>query len=107
MTKTELLELLKNGENSRVEFKRDDVRPEALARDIAGLLNLEGGRILLGVEDDASVSGLTRTPERAEEWVMEAVRTHVQPAVIPYWEKHLWDGTKRVDQVDPSRLPLR
>mgnify|MGYP001151857104 CR=1 FL=1 len=96
MTKTELLELLRNGENSGVEFKRDDIRPESLAKEMAGLLNLEGGHILLGVEDDGTVSGLSRESKRAEEWVMEVARTHVQPAIIPYWEKFHWDDSKIV-----------
>lgn len=46
MTRTELLELLKNGANSGVEFKRDDVHPESLAKEMSALLNLEGGHIL-------------------------------------------------------------
>ena len=41
MTRAELAELLRNGENSGVEFKRDDVRPERLAREMAALLNFE------------------------------------------------------------------
>ena len=40
--------MLYYGENSGVEFKRDDVRPERLAAEIAALLNLEGGHVLLG-----------------------------------------------------------
>lgn len=86
MTRTELEELIRNGENSGVEFKRDDVPPERLAKEMAALLNLEGGYVLLGVEKDRTVSGLTRAPERAEEWVMECARTHVRPAIIPFWE---------------------
>lgn len=86
MNRMELEELIRNGENSGVEFKRDDVHAERLAREMAALLNLEGGSILLGVEDDRTVSGLTRDPARAEEWVMEVARTHVRPAIIPFWE---------------------
>jgi len=86
MTKTELLEIITNGENSGVEFKRDDIRPEQLAKEMAALLNLKGGHILLGVEDDGTVVGLTREPKKAEEWVMETARTHVRPAIIPFWE---------------------
>ncbi len=91
MTKTELLEILKNGENSGVDFKRDDVRPEKIAKEMVALLNLEGGSVLLGVEGDGSTTGLTRDPKQAEEWVMEIGRTHVQPAVIPFWETIKWD----------------
>lgn len=86
MLLTELNELLRNGENSGVEFKRDDVHPDSLAKEIAALANLEGGRILLGVEDDGSVSGLTRTAKEAEEWVMNICRDHIRPPLIPYWE---------------------
>ena len=91
MNRSEVLEMLLNGENSGLEFKRDDIQPERLAGEIAGLLNLEGGRILLGVEDDATVSGLTREPLKAEEWVMQVARDHLQPAVIPYWETLEWE----------------
>ena len=58
MLKTELLEIIANGENSGVEFKRDDVRPEQLAKEIVALVNFQGGRILLGVKDNGAISGL-------------------------------------------------
>ena len=96
MNKTDLIELIRNGESSGVEFKHSDVRPERLATEIAALLNLEGGHILLGVEDDGSVSGLTREPIKVEEWVMETARTHIRPATIPYWETVDWGEGKTV-----------
>ena len=79
MNRSQLLELLLNGENSGLEFKRDDIQPHRLAGEIVALLNLEGGHILLGVEDDATASGLTREPKEAEEWVMQIARDHIQP----------------------------
>ncbi|MFO7555076.1 MAG: hypothetical protein R6W88_07710 [Desulfobacterales bacterium] len=33
MKKKEVIELIANGENSSVEFKRDDIRPEQLAKE--------------------------------------------------------------------------
>ena len=86
MNRTELLEMIRNDENSGVEFKSDELDPRNLAREIAALLNLEGGHILLGVEDDGTVSGLNREPKVAEEWVMQVSRDHIEPAVNPYWE---------------------
>ncbi len=85
MNRTELLECIAHGENSCVEFKRDDCRPDKLAAEMAALLNLEGGVILLGVEDDGGISGLTRSRGDAEEWVMNIVRQNLQPPVIPVW----------------------
>ena len=87
MNQAELLNLIQAGENSDVEFKRDLTRPERLAREIVALLNLEGGRILLGVPDDGFAPGLPRASiRRAEEWVMQVARDHVQPSMIPYWQ---------------------
>ena len=85
MNRTELLQLIANRENSRVELKRDDCHPDELATEISALLNLEGGVILLGVEDDGAISGLTRSRETAEEWVMHIARQNLQPAIIPVW----------------------
>ncbi len=86
MNRAELLELIRNDESSGVEFKRDDVVAAKLASEIAALLNLEGGHILLGVEKNGAVSGLNREPGKAEEWVMQVARDHIEPAVNLYWE---------------------
>ena len=58
MNKGELKEILENGENSGIEFKRDDIRPQKLVKEIVALANFQGDKILLGVEDDGSVSGI-------------------------------------------------
>ncbi len=106
MMRTELTELIHNGENSGVEFKRDDIRPEKLAEGMAALLNLEGGHILLGVETDGTVSGLTRDPKRAEEWVMEVARTHLRPAAIPFWQTIEWEPGRIVGIISlPADAP--
>ena len=94
MLKTELLEIITNGENSGVEFKREDVRPEQLAKEIVALVNFQGGRILLGVEDNGAVSGLQR-PD-AEEWVMNVVADKVHPLVLPFYEEVSISETGRV-----------
>ncbi|NQU63409.1 MAG: putative DNA binding domain-containing protein [SAR324 cluster bacterium] len=85
MLKTELLEIISNGENSGVEFKRDDIRPEQLAKEIVAMLNFQGGRIFLGVEDDGSISGLQR--QNTEEWVMNVIRDKIHPQLLPFYEK--------------------
>ena len=106
MNRSQLLELLLNGENSGLEFKRDDIQPQRLAGEIVALLNLEGGHILLGIEDDATASGLTREPKEAEEWVMQIARDHIQPAVIPYWETLEWEEGNVVGVVSlPADAP--
>lgn len=95
MTKTELLEIIRNGENSGVEFKRDDVHPQSLAKKIASLANLKGGCILLGIEDDALVTGILR-PNIIEEWVMNICQDNVQPSITPYFEIIWWEEDKKI-----------
>ncbi len=85
MTHTELLEIIRNGENSGVEFKRDDIQNHDLAKELVAFANLEGGIVLLGVEDDGSISGITRP--RLEEWVMTACRDKIRPGLIPFYEQ--------------------
>lgn len=82
MHRQEVLELISNGEDSGVEFKRDDVTNADLAKELVAFLNLDGGTVLLGVEDDGSISGTTR--DRLEEWVSEFCRTKIAPPVIPF-----------------------
>ncbi len=84
MTRTELLELIKNGESSGTEFKRDTLDNRALAKEIVAFANHSGGCILLGVDDDGSVAGITRA--NLEEWVMSACRDKIRPEIIPYYE---------------------
>ena len=84
MTKTELLELIKNGESSGVEFKRDTIEPFAFAKELVALANFQGGRVLLGVDDDGTVWGGARP--KLEEWVMSICRDKIRPEIIPYFE---------------------
>ncbi len=95
MNKSELLELIANGENSGVEFKRDDVRPEQLAKEVVALANFQGGQILLGVEDDGTITGIHR--DNLELWVMDTVfGRYVHPMILPFYEEVKVDDQNRV-----------
>ena len=94
MLKAELMEIIANGENSGVEFKRDDIRPEQLAKEIVSLANLQGGRILLGVEDTGQITGLHRA--ETQEWVLNVFRDKVHPQMIPFYEEVIVEQDVRV-----------
>ena len=85
MTKADLIELIRNGEASTLEFKRDDIQNYDLAKELVAFLNLEGGTVLLGVEDDGQISGTSR--ERLEEWVAELCRVKIDTAM---WMRVEW-----------------
>lgn len=55
-----LREMIRRGEDSTLEFEREDACAGALAETMAAFLNVEGGVALLGVEDDGRISGATR-----------------------------------------------
>jgi ATP-dependent DNA helicase RecG len=98
MNRTDLLDLIHNGESSGVELKRDMEDNRALAKELVAFANLKGGRVLLGVEKNKTVCGLTRidpgsgtggtprTYDRLEEWVMQACRDKIRLEIIPYFE---------------------
>ncbi len=95
MLRTELLEIIANGENSGVELKRDDCRPEELAKEVVAMANLRGGLIILGVEDDGTISGIQRP--NLEEWVMDAVfASKVHPMILPFYEEIAMETGSRV-----------
>jgi ATP-dependent DNA helicase RecG len=81
MTKNELHEIILNGENSVVEFKNDAVEPHRVARELVGFLNSFGGTLLLGVDDDGNISGVTR-PDIGE-WITNLCRDKIRPEIIP------------------------
>jgi ATP-dependent DNA helicase RecG len=92
--KTELLEIVANGESSGVEFKRDDIRPEQLAIEVVAMANFQGGRLVLGIEDDGSISGIQRP--NLEEWVMNVFQGKIHPMLLPFYEEVKLDESKSV-----------
>lgn len=102
MLKAELLEIIAAPESSRVEFKRDDIHPDKLAQEMSALLNFQGGVILLGVEDDGEVSGLTRSQADAEQWVMNTARNNLQPSATPAWSTTAMSDGKIVGVLELS-----
>ncbi|MCY4013658.1 MAG: ATP-binding protein [Gammaproteobacteria bacterium] len=86
MLESDLHRLIAAGEGAKVEFKRDDLRPEQLAREIVSFANMNGGTILVGLEDDGAVSGIKRADW--QQWLMDTVVSrHVVPRVVPDYEE--------------------
>lgn len=94
MLKNELFEIITNGENSGIEFKRDDIRPEQLGKEIVAFANVQGGRIFLGIEDDGTITGLRRTD--TQEWVLNVFRDKIYPQIMPFYEELLLEKNIRV-----------
>jgi ATP-dependent DNA helicase RecG len=86
MTYQELLEIIANPENSKVEFKLDSERPERIAKEIVAFANFRGGRIFFGIDNDRNIKGINR--ENFEEWLMDTVfGKYITPSIIPIYEE--------------------
>ena len=85
--------IIADGENAKIEFKRDDrnLLPEHLAREIAAFANMNGGMIVVGVEDDGAVSGVTRNNLQA--WLMDTViGRFIDPQIVPDYDEFVLNG---------------
>ncbi|MGH2574870.1 MAG: AlbA family DNA-binding domain-containing protein, partial [Ignavibacteria bacterium] len=74
----ELHELIENGENGRVEFKRKFTSPEKIAKEMIAFANTKGGKILFGVDDNRSVIGV-----ESEKGEIELIETAAKYYCIP------------------------
>ncbi len=80
MTLRELEQLVGLGEGLSLEFKRQVPRPERIAKEVVALANTHGGRIVLGVDDDGTITGVTDASE--EKFLLrQATQSHCDPAV--------------------------
>ena len=100
MKKDDLLEIIRNGESSKVEFKNDQVHPNSLAEEFVSFANFDGGLLLLGVEDDGTISGCRRSD--IEDFTINVCRNNIRPSLIPTIEKVFIDD-KLVVAVTISR----
>jgi predicted HTH transcriptional regulator len=62
----DLYELIENGENGNVEFKRKFSTPEKIAKGMIAFANTKGGKIIFGVDDDRTVKGVESEKEEME-----------------------------------------
>lgn len=76
----ELNELIENGENDSVEFKRKFSSPEKIAKEMIAFANSKGGKILFGIDDDKSIKGVES--EKGElELISTAAKFYSEPEI--------------------------
>lgn len=80
MTLQEIRALAAKGEGLKIEFKKKASFPEKIVREFIALANTAGGNLLIGVDDDGTVSGQRFIEE--EVFVMEkAIKELIFPAL--------------------------
>ncbi|WP_246556296.1 AlbA family DNA-binding domain-containing protein [Desulfonema magnum] len=76
----DILEFIRQGENTSVEFKEKESRAESIAKEIVAFANKDGGSLVLGVADDGTISGISED-KNYEEWIANIARNNVIPAI--------------------------
>lgn len=102
MDRIELLNIIKNGENSYIEFKEEAVKAKDLAEEFVAFANAEGGTLLIGVSDDGNIKGVT--DEHIEEKIMNICRNNCIPNIIPIYEEIKFDQLKVAVATIPKGL---
>lgn len=84
METAELLEIIARGEDGRHQFKANFTNVNAMAAEMVAFSNSGGGKIIIGVSDDGSFSGLNRDDMgRLNQLVSNAASQSVHPAINP------------------------
>ncbi len=84
MKRDELSNIIALGEDSTRQFKSDARNAASLASEMAAFANSEGGVVLIGVADDGSISGLSRSDVSRINQVISNAASHLvrSPLVV-------------------------
>jgi ATP-dependent DNA helicase RecG len=107
-TRTELLRLLRGGEDTYLELKVRLSNSEKITQGIVALANTNGGTIIFGVNDQLRIEGVAN-PEWVQEELARICREEIVPPIIPLIDTIAFDSGKRVVALDvqPRRKPYR
>jgi ATP-dependent DNA helicase RecG len=84
MEAIELIELIRRGEDSQTQLKQNINNPESLAGDLVAFSNSKGGKIIIGVNDQGKVIGLTADDiRRINQLLSNTASQHVHPSINP------------------------
>jgi ATP-dependent DNA helicase RecG len=107
-SRTELLRLIRGGEDTFLELKVKLSNTEKIAQEIVALANTGGGVIVFGVNDQLRVEGVD-DPERVQDDLVRICREEVQPPLVPFIDRIALDNGRRIVALDieSKRRPYR
>lgn len=107
-SRTELLRLIRGGEDTFLELKVKLSNTEKIAQEIVALANTGGGVMVFGVNDQLRVEGVD-DPERVQEDLVRICREEVQPPLVPFIDRVALDNGRRIVALDieSKRRPYR
>ncbi len=94
MSLRDLKNLIRSGEGLTLEFKRAISSPEKIAREIAAFANTHGGHLIIGVDDDHTITGVESYHEQ-DFYLEQAAYELCTPAlvyrmeIIPFFSREI------------------
>lgn len=107
-TRTELLRLIRGGEDTYLELKVKLANSEKIAQGIVAIANTDGGTIIFGVNDQLRIEGVSN-PEWVQAEIVRICREEVVPPLVPMIDTIAFDSGKRIValDIDGRRRPYR
>ncbi len=107
-TRSELLRLIRGGEDTFLELKVKLSNPERIAQGIVALANTAGGTIIFGVSDQLKVEGVVNS-ESVQAELVRICREDIVPPIVPLIDVIAFDNGRRlvVLDIEGKRRPYR
>ena len=107
-TRSELLRLIRGGEDTYLELKVKLSNPEKIAKGIVALANTDGGTMIFGVTDQLHVEGV-RNADEVQEELVRICREEIYPPLLPLVDCITFNDGRRIVvlDVDGRRKPYR
>ncbi len=107
-TRTELLRLIRGGEDTYLELKVKLSNSDKIAKGIVALANTDGGTMIFGITDQLRVEGV-RSPEEVQAELVRICREEIYPPLLPLIDSISFDNARVVVvlDVEGKRRPYR
>ena len=107
-SRTELLRLIRGGEDTYLELKVKLSNSDKIAKGIVALANTDGGTMIFGVTDQLRVEGV-RDAEGVQEELARICREEIYPPLLPLLDCISYDNGRRIVVLDieGKRRPYR
>jgi len=107
-SRTELMRLVRGGEDTYLELKVKLSNSERIAQEIVALANTGGGVIVFGVNDQLRVEGIEEG-EAVQDELVRICREEILPPIIPFIDRIAFDNGRRIVALDVNgkRRPYR
>ena len=93
LSKQDIIILIEKGENSSVEFKNGRVNSESIAKEFVAFSNSKGGVLLIGVSDNAEITGIDIS-KNYEELITNLARNNIIPPINVQFAYESFDNKK-------------